>query len=332
MNASERPPVGTLIMTSTAPEQLAPLARLTEELGFGELWVAEDYFFHGGVAAAAICLGATERIPVGIGILSSVVRHPAVAAMEIATLARAFPGRLMPGFGLGVPFWIGQMGLTPPSQLAAVRECLSSVRRLLAGEELTEVGKHVTFDHVRLAHPLSEPLRVYSGLMGPKMLQLSGEVADGNIIGAMAPLEYVSWSREQMAIGAARAGRELNARCPMLALYAVGPERRQVKDSIRGVLGFYLSVFPRNAFTEIYGCADELEALVAQGGAEAVAREMPDRWVDDFTISGEPDECAARIRAYLDAGVDSVVLAPQPADRSAEIFELTAREVLSRIA
>src|SRR5205085_2712578 len=109
------------------------------------LWLAEDYFLTGAISGAASVLATTERISVGLGIVSAVVRHPAVLAMECSTLARIHPGRFWPGIGLGLPYLIGQMGLKPRSQLGAVRECTTSVRRLLAGEELTEQGDIFSF-------------------------------------------------------------------------------------------------------------------------------------------------------------------------------------------
>jgi 5,10-methylenetetrahydromethanopterin reductase len=58
---------------------------------------------------------------------------------------------------------------------------------------------------------------------------------------------------------------------------------------------------------------------------------MPDQWVDDLAIAGDPDECAAKIQALLDAGSDSVALFPMPVDRTAEIVEMTARDVLPKV-
>lgn len=324
-------PVGALVMDPLPPGQIAAFARLTERLGFGTLWVPEDCYFNAGISTAAICLAATSRIPVGIGITSAMVRHPAVLAMELATLAGAFPGRLMPGIGLGTPLILRQLGLEPRSSLQAVRECLTAVSRLLAGEEVTERGQYFQLERVRLAHPLPEPVPLYAGAMGPKMLQLSGEIADGCIIGVTATPDIVRWSRGQIAAGAARAGRPFDQPCPVFVLYAVAPDRALARGVMRGTLAFLMSVFPRNPYTERYGCADELERIVARGGPEAVAREMPEAWLDDFAVAGAPEECAERIARYLQAGATSVILAPQPAEQYESILELTAREVFPRL-
>jgi alkanesulfonate monooxygenase SsuD/methylene tetrahydromethanopterin reductase-like flavin-dependent oxidoreductase (luciferase family) len=302
------------------PEELQKTARLGERLGFSELWFAEDYFFTGGIAGATAALAATERIPVGLGIVSALVRHPALLAMELATASRAFPGRLHPGIGLGVPHWLRQMGLFPRSQLGAMRECVTSVRRLLAGEELTETGDYFTFDAVKLTHPAQERLPLYMGVVGPKNLQLSGEIADGTVVSVLAGQAYLRWLREQVAIGQERAGRAGEPhRVATFALFDVGLDGRTAKATVRDATAFYLAAMGPSALTGVYGVNDELEDMIARGGLDVVSRELPEAWVDDLVVAGDPDECAAKIQVLLDAGSDSVVLFP------------VAREVLPRL-
>src|SRR5437868_13868891 len=107
----EPSPVGVVLGSHMPPERIVHTARRAEWLGFGELWFSEDCFFAGAFAGIAAALGTTQRLPVGLGIASAVTRHPALLAMECATLARLHPGRFFPGVGLGVPFWLQQMGL-----------------------------------------------------------------------------------------------------------------------------------------------------------------------------------------------------------------------------
>jgi alkanesulfonate monooxygenase SsuD/methylene tetrahydromethanopterin reductase-like flavin-dependent oxidoreductase (luciferase family) len=314
-------PVGLVLGSALAPETLPRLARLAEELGYGELWFAEDYFFTGGISGAAAALAATERIPIGLGVVSAMVRHPALLAMEIATLDRTFPGRLHPGLGTGVPAWMRQMGVKPRSPLTALRESLTAVRRLLDGEEVSMDGRCFHLDRVKLTHPPAGRVPLYMGVLGPKMLQLSGEIADGNVLSVLASPQYVRWAREQIAAP---------NRVATFAFVSVGRDGAAAKASLREPMSFYLAADGGNALTDAYGISEELDAMLAGGGgAEAVARAMPDRWIDDLAVAGEPDECAEKIRRLLDAGSDSVVLFPLGEDAEA-IIRTVAAEVLPR--
>ncbi|HZR93703.1 MAG TPA: LLM class flavin-dependent oxidoreductase [Gaiellaceae bacterium] len=325
------PPVGLVLGSHLAPEEIASTARLGEELGFCELWLAEDYFFTGGISGAAAALAATETVPVGLGIVSAMVRHPALLAMEIATLARMFPGRVRPGIGLGVPSWVRQMHLLPRSRLGAMRECVTSVRRLLAGEELTERGDYVSFDRVRLAYPPPEPVPVFMGIIGPKMLHLSGEIADGTIGSVMAGARYLSWAREQIAAGQAAAGRAGQSHpFAAFAMFSIDEDGERARAAIRPTMAFYLAADPVNAMTEVYGIAEQT-GRAAAGGAAAVEAAIEPAWVEDLVVAGNPGECTDKIRALLAAGADTVVLFPSPAERAREMLELAAAEVLPKL-
>ena len=331
MTASGGPPVGLVIGSSLDPAQIPHAARLGERHGFAELWVPEDYFFTGGISGATAVLGATSTLPVGLGIVSAMVRHPAVLAMELATMSRMFPGRVWPGIGLGVPFWLTQMGLYPKSQLTAMRECLTGLRALHAGENLTREGDYFDFDAVQLTHPPGEELPLYMGVLGPKMLELSGEIADGTVVSVLAGHEYVRWLRERVAAGAAKAGRDASAhRVATFALFAADADAAKAKAAVRAATGFYLSAMPKSALTDVYGVGDELWEM-AKGGQEQIDREMPDRWLEDLAVAGEPDECAEKIQGLLDAGSDSVVLFPAQPEAFDEVVEFAAQEVLPRI-
>jgi 5,10-methylenetetrahydromethanopterin reductase len=310
------------------PERIVRTARRAEELGFGELWFSEDCFFAGAFAGISAALAATERVPVGLGVASAVTRHPALLAMECATLSRLHPGRFWPGVGLGVPFWLEQMGLMPASPLRAVRDCVESLRRLLAGEELSEQGLF-TFDQVGLTHLPQEELRIHLGMVGPKGLELSGAIADGTVLSVLAGVDYVRWARERIAAGAAAADRAAAPhRVVTYVLYSVDADGGVAREAVREATAFYLTAMPDNALSEVYGIQPQLQELIAAG---ELARELPAAWLEDLAVAGDPDEAAAKIRALVDAGSDSVCLWLFPLDRAEDVLELTAREVLPRI-
>ncbi|HRD62784.1 MAG TPA: LLM class flavin-dependent oxidoreductase, partial [Nocardioides sp.] len=145
--------IGVVFRPQLPPEELRGAVEAAEAAGIGELWLWEDCFLEGGLTAAAAALAWSERITVGIGLLPVPFRNPALAAMEIATLARLFPGRLTVALGHGVQEWMHQVGAGVDSPMTLLREHVSAVQALLRGDEVDVRGRYVSLDRVRLDWP-----------------------------------------------------------------------------------------------------------------------------------------------------------------------------------
>jgi len=176
------PRIGMTFTPEMPPERLRPLAILAEASGLDELWCFEDCFKEGSIATVVAALSVTQRIRVGIGLVPVPLRNVGLAAMEIATVERLFPGRFLPGIGHGVLSWMGQVGARVESPLTLLREYQDALRRLLLGEELTVDGRYVHLDAVKLTWPPSPPPPIWMGGTGPKTLTLAAETADGLLL------------------------------------------------------------------------------------------------------------------------------------------------------
>lgn len=331
MSRTPNAPVGLVLGSEIPPDRIAAVAAQAEAGGFSEVWLAEDYFMTGGVAGAGLALAATERIPVGLGVVSAVSRHPGLLAMEVSTLAHGYPGRVRPALGLGVPTWLDQMGLRPPSPLRAVREAADSLRTLLRGGLIDSSTATFHFDDVQLAYPLPAEQQppIHLGVAGPKMLQLSGEVADGTLLSVLAGVDYVRWAGGQVAKGAQRAGRDPDEHgLTVFAICSVDDDAAAARDSLRQTVAFYLAAGGANALTDAYGISDRLTDMIARGGTDTVAAEMPDEWIADLTVSGTPEDCVAAIRRLHEAGADTVCLFPVPHTRTDDIVSIAATQIL----
>lgn len=323
--------IGLVLGSTVGPEHLQVTAHTAEAAGFDEVWLSEDFFFSGGIGGAENVLSATREIRVGLGVVSALVRHPALLAMELATIERAHPGRLLPGIGLGVPGWMRQMGLMPDSPLAAVGECLTMVKRLLAGESVTEAGRMFTADGIQLVYPPEQPVPVRLGVSGPKMLQLSGELADGSILSVAAGVDYVEWARRQIDEGRRRGRRTDDHEVTVFTIYSVDEDGEKARAMARSTLAFYKAAGGCNALTDIAGISDQLEGMLARGGADLVATEMPDSWVDELTVAGTPGEVAEKIERLFGSGAASVALVPVDVTHLDRVIAVTAREVLPQL-
>ena len=115
------PRLGVVFRPQSPPEDLRAVVAAVDAAGVEELWLWEDCFLQGGLTTAAAALALSERVHVGVGLLPVPLRNPALAAMEIANLARLWPGRLTVALGHGVQEWMAQVGAAVESPLTLLR-------------------------------------------------------------------------------------------------------------------------------------------------------------------------------------------------------------------
>lgn len=283
--------LGFMFRREWAPELLVDVAQAVEAAGLAEMWVVEDLEFHGGFAQIATALASTRRITVGLGIAPAVARNVAYSAMEIATVARLFPGRFHMGYGHGVETWIAQVGATPISWLASLGEVTIATKALLAGETVTTHGRHVDLESVTLVHPAVSPPLISLGVRQPKGMALAGDVADGVIFAEGSGPRYVAQVRA-----------------------TVGPSSR-------------LTVFVQ-ASSDVAAISEQIASKVAQPRfavqLAAYGNETPP--LDELMISGPPDTWAGQARKWFDAGADCVVYCLLPSDSPGMPLSLSATE------
>lgn len=310
-------PIGVMYRCGNRPENLAPYARLVERLGYDELWLMEDCFYVGALAAAAVAATVTQRLRIGIGIMPAALRNPALAAMELAGLCRMFPDRILPGFGHGVVEWTRQVGVEHSSPLAVLGETVSAVRALLAGEMVTVSGRYAQLAEVALEFPPAVPPPIFTGVRGPKSLRLSGAVADGTILAEFASPEHVRWAREMIDRGRRLAGRTDDHRLTVYAHLDYDVARINARREIADRLA-YAGLAPADAHL-----AEEIaDLLIAAPGATALAEALPDDYLDRFAVAGDARRCAAAVARLWQAGADAVVFVP-PRDPQVSVAQIT---------
>ncbi|MGW8491042.1 LLM class flavin-dependent oxidoreductase [Streptomyces sp. NPDC055886] len=297
--------VGVLLPRDLPADRILPYARRAEESGFGAVWVVEDLGFRGGIAQAAAVLASTDRVRVGVGLLPAGARNVAFAALEIASLAQLFPGRVDVAVGHGMPHWMRSVGQWPRSPLTFLREYVDALRALLRGELTQRRGQYVHLDGVQLdpsALPDVVP-DILAGVRGPKSLALSGEVADGTVLAepvapeyARAALGHISATRPHRLVAYNIASVDAD---PLAAPAAARPGLEWI-----GEPDWHAHIAP-------LPFADELVALRAGcASREEFARRMPDDWVARLAVAGTPAQARDRLDGLRAAGVTDMVLAP----------------------
>ncbi|AFM16458.1 flavin-dependent oxidoreductase, F420-dependent methylene-tetrahydromethanopterin reductase [Mycolicibacterium chubuense NBB4] len=281
-NVATRPTrLGCVYLPQFAPEWLAATARGADEAGLDELWVWEDCFLTGGISAAAIALSSSNTLTVGVGVAPVPMRNPALTAMEVATLARAFPGRVRVGVGHGVQDWMAQIGAKVGSPMTLLREHLTCITALLRGDRVTYQGRYVRLDDVALDWPPPPDTELLAAAVGPKTLRLTGELASGTVI-----TQCTTPAELREAVAHVRAGNAL-----------VGP----TKES--SIVVYVLSAAGPNAEAD-------LAAEIKRWDADKTG---------DLGVCGTAEGIALGVRRWVDAGADTIVLQP-PVDAAIEDF------------
>lgn len=193
--------LGAVFLPQLPPERLRSVARAADESGLDELWLWEDCFWESGIATASAALGWTQRVRMAVGLLPVPLRNVGIAAMEIATMQRLFPGRIAIGVGHGVQDWMGQVGVRAESPMTLLREYLVALGGLLRGEKVTTSGRYVNLEDVQLVWPPARPGPLYVGAVGPKTIRLAGELADGVILTGGTTPQKVAETRRLIGEG-----------------------------------------------------------------------------------------------------------------------------------
>ena len=311
MTPLSHPAYGVIFHPAFPPETLPDYARRAEAAGFDELWLWDDCFMPGALTSAAIALASTTRIRVCIGLMPATAYNPLFVAMELTTLARVFPGRILPGFGHGVSSWMTQIGAAPPSSLKSLAETVTAVRRLMAGELVTIEGTQVRLDQVQMQITPQSALPLYVGAMREKSLRLAGRLGDGTILTGMSSPAYVRWALGHIRAGMAEAG-STDHRVVVYVETKVGTDGEASRALARRSLS---ELWPwADCHIQALGIVAEVDAFGAAHGREGIAERMPDPWLDAFAAAGTCDQVVAALDRLAAAGADSVVLQPLKGD------------------
>ena len=313
MATSEPRAVGFGLSLSNEDQASTTLAlcRRADALGFDEVSLPESRQHRAVFSMAAAAMASTRRVRIRIGIANPVTRHPAILAMEAATLAE-LGGAERVAFGVGAAEWtMRALGYEPPGwrPYTHVVETIIALRRWLGGQDLGFTP--TTFParpDTRLDFVPPAGIRLDVGAVNGRMMEAAGELADGVQLGALVSPGYVRWARERLASGAARSGRPAGALLVSSnVLVSVGDEREVARRAVREVLAYYLARVEGVVIDTSGADAENVAAVratVRSHGVRAAAELVSDQVIDTFAAAGTVDEVITGLRRWVAAGVD----------------------------
>src|SRR5215467_6057090 len=322
----------------TAADEMA-LARAADHLGYDSIWTAEAY----GSDAATILAwlaAVTNRIKLGAGIFQIPARSPAMTAMTAATIDNLSGGRMLLGLGTSGPqVSEGFHGVRFAKQLQRTREYVAVLRKALARERIEFHGETIELPlpdgpgkALKLTiRPVQQRIPIYLAALGPKNVALAGEIADGWLPVFFSP-EHTAALRAPLEEGAARAGRNLDdfRICPSVNVM-ISDNLESARDAMRPMLALYVGGMGSreqnfyNRLVSSYGFereAKRVQDLYLDGKRSEAMEALPDELIDMVSIVGPPARAKERIRAFRDAGVDTLIISGMAVDTEARVEQM----------
>ena len=322
----------------TIADQLQ-LAQTAEALGYDSLWTAEAY---GSDAATVLAwlAGQTTRIKLGAGIFQIPARSAAMTAMTAATIDNLSGGRMLLGLGSSGPqVSEGFHGVRFGKQLQRTREYVAVLRLALARQKIEFHGETLELPlpdgpgkALKLTiRPVQETIPIYLAVLGPKNVALAGEIADGWLPVFFSP-EHTAALRGPLEEGAARAGRSLDGFriCPSVNAI-ISDDVESARNAMRPILALYVGGMGSreqnfyNRLVSTYGfeaAAREVQDLYLEGRKTEAMFALPDDLIDLVSIVGPRDRAREKIRAFKDAGVDTLIVWPVMPDQEERLRQL----------
>lgn len=299
--------------------------RYAEQRGFEAVWQAESRLVRDAIVPMAAYAAVTERLKVGSGVINNWTRNIGLLAATFLTLDDLAPDRIICGIGAWWDPLAQNVGIQRRKPLTAMRETVEVLRRLLNMERVTFHGEfhHVDGIELDVVHGRREPRHVpiMIGATGDKMMEMTGEIADGCVMNYCVPPEYNDNALELLEAGARRAGRSLDdIDRPQLVVCSVDHDHDRAIDTTRGLLTQYLAQQPHIAKASgvSMDVVAEIQSILGWPATkeqiQAAKHLVPEELIYKITASGTPDEARAKVQEYINHGCTCPILYPVGGD------------------
>lgn len=299
--------------------------RYAEERGFEAVWQAESRLVRDAIVPMAAYAAVTERIKVGSGVINNWTRNIGLLASTFLTLDDLAPNRVICGIGAWWDPLARNVGIDRRKPLTAMRETVEVLRRLLNMERVTYHGEFVHVDGIELdvVHGRREPRNVpiMIGATGDKMMEMTGEIADGVVLNYCVPPEYNDQAMECLEAGAKRAGRSVDdLDRPQLVVCSVDEDHDRAIDTTRELLTQYLAQQPHIAKASgvSQDVVAEIQSILGWPATKEQIRKakhlVPEELILRISASGTPEEARAKVDEYRKHGATCPILYPVGGD------------------
>ena len=349
--------------------RFAALAAAAEDAGFDQVWISHDLFWRSAPVLVAAAAAATTRISLGIGIMNPYSEHPAELAMHAATLQELSAGRFLLGLGAGAREFLAWAGIDRPRPLATTRDAVLACRTLLGRGSPAADGVALATAADPAPNPAADPagdpapdpaadpapdladdpapdqlgwqpaarlrfdgppVPIYLAAMGPRMLALAGELADG-VLGLSFPPERASAAAALVRGGAEAAGRDPAAiDVPACFWCSVDDDPERAARPLAEKLAYYGPSISAVQLADAGLSPDDFvpAAAALEAGDPATARRLISDRMLRLGIAGDAAAVLERCRGLVTSGATHLSFGPPLGPDPVAAVGLLGRDVL----
>jgi 5,10-methylenetetrahydromethanopterin reductase len=313
-------PLGIHVGERLSLEQTYWQAQVADENGFEAVWVAEGRLSRDGIVPAALIASRTRNVKIGTGVLNNKSRNAALMAVTFKTLDEVAPGRAILGIGAWWEPLATKVGAPISKPLKSMREYIEVCKALLRNEVVNFEGEFVQMRDVRFDSMYREnkpvDVPIYIGAVGPKMLELAGEISDGVHMDFLLPPSYMEGAIAAIDRGLEKRtdGKTSIDLTQIVSCSVNDRDPQEAIDACKAFLTLYLCQQPHIA--EHCGVERELvERLQEIAGWPATPEQIkkamtlvPNELVQRVTACGTTDQAFEKLVSYHEAGVRCPVI------------------------
>ena len=314
-------------------EEVPMYAKLIEQLGYDHIWFTDERFQRNVYVGMALAALNTQTITLGTCVTNPYFRHPLTTAAAVGTINELSRGRMILGIGAGASTLFERHNIDRPySPLRAIKEAVEVLRPMMSGDVISYAGRTMSFSGVNLNFE-SKPVPIYIASRGPKLFQLAGELADGVIIGSLTSKGGLRFAFENLKKGAERAGRDLEDIDIVFWSYlSMLDDEKKARNLVKRIV--VSSMWSSKSILKYIGVNKKewapIEKILRKGFEEGLPPDdvyrqaynmLSDDVLDAWSVTGNPDRVARKVKDIIDTGVDHFACLPFGESRK-EIIEM----------
>jgi len=304
------------------------MAKLAEDAGFQNIWITDHYNNRDVWTTLAVLSLLTNKIRLGTGVTNPYTRNAAITASSIASINELSGGRATLGIGPGDKATFDKMGIEWDKPLSRVKETVLAIRAFLAREQVNQAG----FKGAQMAFGTGK-IPIYIGAQGPKMLELAGSIADGVLINASHPDDF-KFAVPVIRRGAEKAGRKPDdVQVCAYASFSADKDQAKAVNASKIVVAFIVAGSPENVLQRHGIGMDEarkISGALAKYDFKSAMEAVTPRMSEAFSVSGNLQDCRARVDELLKTGVTQVVVGSPIGPNKENAIKLIGKQVIGK--